>query len=295
VVATVLKMVEHKKLRLEDKVSQYFKNENWFFNLPNAPEITIRMLLNHTSGIPEYVYNEEIWKSLKANPDKIWTGEERLYYSSIQPAVNPPGKAWSYADANYIILGMIIEKIEGKSFYELADEWFISPLKLSNTKPAIHRQIKGLVSGYTGMTEEMFLPEKMVSNGKYAFNPQLEWTGGGFVTTVSDLCIWAMELYGGEILSGELKNEMLSSSGFQTTLVENAGYGLGVFIGKTNNILYYGHTGFVPGFRTVMEYLPEYKIALAMQVNTDKISQGKHPIMDLNVLKSLINNYIDKN
>jgi D-alanyl-D-alanine carboxypeptidase len=145
------------------------------------------------------------------------------------------------------------------------------------------------------MTENMFLPEKMVKNGKYAFNPQIEWTGGGFVTTVSDLCNWANHLYGQDVLSNEIKAEMLTSSGVQTSLFENAEYGLGVFLGKTNNISYYGHTGFVPGYRTVMEYVPNYKIAMAMQVNADKQQQGKHPIMDFNVLKSLIINYIDNN
>lgn len=291
VAATVLKLVEQNKLNLNDKAIIFFKDEKWFSKIANAKDFTIEMLLNHTSGVPDYVYKPELWESLNNNPNKIWNGEERLAFILNNDAVCKAGECWSYADANYIILGMIIEKVSGKTFYDLANEYFIQPLQLKNTKAAISRNIEGLVSGYTGFSKDMLLPEKTSDNSTYAFNPQFEWTGGGFTTTVTDLALWAKALYGENILTDSSKKSMLTPTSLKTDLFGNAGYGFGAFIGKTNNITYYGHTGFVPGFSTVMEYIPDYKISISMQFNIDYSKKKKHKIQYFDELKRIILNY----
>lgn len=288
VAATVLKLVEQHKLNLNDKAILYFKDDNWFTKMPNAKDFTIEMLLNHTSGVPDYVYKQELWETLNKNPDKIWNGEERLSFILYNHAVCKAGECWSYADANYIILGMIIEKVSGKTFYDLANEYFIQPLQLKNTKAAISRNIEGLVSGYTGFSKDMLLPEKTSNKGTYAFNPQFEWTGGGFTTTVTDLALWAKALYGENILSDSSKKLMLTPVSLRTDLFGNASYGLGAFIGKTDNITFYGHTGFVPGFSTVMEYIPDYKISISMQFNIDYSKKKKHKIQYFDELKRIV-------
>ncbi len=270
VAAVVLKLYEKNLINLKAKAIEYLKDEAWFSKVPNAKDITIEMLLNHTAGIPEYVYHKEVWEQLKQNPDKIWSVEDRLLYVFGSKPSNAPGEGWEYADSHYLVLGLIIEKVTGKNYYDVLDELIIKPCSLLNTSPSDKREIKGLVvTGYTNLTEVFFLPKKMLSDGKYAFNPQMEWTGGGLVTNVSDLTKWAHQLYGGDLLKIETQELMLTPAPFKTGLFENAGYGLGSFVGKTDSVIYYGHTGFVPGYITYIQYIPKYRIAIAIQFNSD--------------------------
>jgi hypothetical protein len=77
---------------------------------------------------------------------------------------------------------------------------------------------------------------------------------------------------------------MVTPAPFKTTLVENAGYGLGCFVGENNGVRYFGHTGFVPGFITILHYLPDQGISIAMQFNSDTL-HGKAATEAFNLLK----------
>lgn len=269
VAAVVLKLYEQGLIDLKAKAMDYLKDTAWFQRVQNAPEITVEMLLNHTAGIPEYVYQKELWQAIKENPDKVWSVEERLSYIIDEPPANPAGEGWAYADSHYLILGLIIEKVTGRSYYEVLDELILGPCNLNHTFHSDSRTIPGLIPGYTNLTEEFQLPHKVFSDNKYAFNPQMEWTGGGLVSTVSDLTLWVSQLYGGNVLKPESLKLMLTPAPYKTTLFEDAKYGLGSFIAESEGVIYYGHTGFAPGYITYVQYLPDYNIALALQVNDD--------------------------
>lgn len=269
VAAVVLRLYEHGLIDLKARVGSFLMDEDWFQKVPNASDITVEMLLNHTAGIPEYVYHNEVWEAIKEDPDKEWSVEERLSYIFNDPPSNPPGEGWAYADSHYLLLGLIIEEVTGRTYYEVLDELIIGPCNLKNTFHSDTRSIAGLVPGYTNFTREFQLPRKVLNNNKYVFNLQMEWTGGGLASTVSDLTLWACQLYGGSVLKPETLKMMLTPAPYETPLFENARYGLGSFIGETEGVRYYGHTGFVPGYITYLQYLPDYKIALALQVNND--------------------------
>lgn len=288
VAAVILLLYEEGKIDLQAKAIDYLRDEDWFLQVPNANDVTIEMLLNHTSGIPEYVYKKELWQTLHQNPDKIWSVKERLSYVFNTSPVNTPGKGWFYADANYLVLGLIIEKVTGQTYYDVLTERILKPCKLQHTFPADRRSLPGLVGGYTGLSDDLFLPKKMVTGNQYAFNPQLEWTGGGLVSTVSDLTSWAKHLYGGHVLKSDTKKLMLTPAPFKTDLFENAGYGLGCFIGETDGVTYYGHTGFAPGYRTIMQYVPAYGLSIAMQMNTDSPKKNFNIQHFFNRLKNII-------
>jgi D-alanyl-D-alanine carboxypeptidase len=269
VAAVVLKLYEQGLIDLKAKAITYLADAGWFGNVQNAPEITVEMLLNHTAGIPEYVYQRELWEAVREDPDREWSGEERLAFTSGMPPVNPPGGGWSYADSHYIILGLIIEQVTGRNYYEVLDELILRPCKLENTSHSDRRSIPGLIQAYTDHTDEFLLPRRVLNDNGYAFNPQMEWTGGGLASTVSDLTLWASLLYGGSVLKPETLKLMLTPAPYETTLFEGAGYGLGTIIAETNGVIWYGHTGFAPGYITYLQYLPDHKIALAFQVNSD--------------------------
>jgi len=270
-VPIILQLEEENRLAIDEPLKNYFASEDWFKLLPNGNEITLRMLLNHTSGIPEYVQKKELWIDVKQAPDKIWNPVERLQYILGDKPIHPAGKGWSYADSNYIILGMIIEKITVNTYYHELDKRVLKVLKLLNTTPADQRKLPGLVPGYSRLGEPFFFNGKvMLADGRYLFNPQLEWTGGGLVANSLELAAWAKRLYEGKICSQESLAKMLSRSKTK----EGFTYGLGVIIWDSDFGISYGHSGFVPGYNSIMEYIPAHKFSVALQFNCDYVFQA---------------------
>ncbi len=287
--AIILQLLDEGMLNLNDKISKYFGEEEWFDKIPNAEEITLKMLLNHTSGIPRYVFDDSIWKIMKENPDKIWTGVERLSYIFDAEPVHPAGKGWGYSDTNYIILGMLIEKLTENEYYAELKRRILQPYNLDNTMPGNSREIQGLIPGYSVYSKDLFVPEKvLLDNGKFVFNPQMEFTGGGIACTTTDLAKWGKMYYGGKVFSDNALKLMKTPCRQKTDLADNAGYGFAAFVWNENGKTSYGHTGFFPGYVTIFEYIPEQDICIGMQWNTDKTNPEKSLHRYLDSIKKII-------
>lgn len=265
--AVALQLIKEGKIGLDDKISKYLGREKWFARLPNANNITVRQLMNHTSGLVRYEFKEQFTKDLTANPVKVWKPEELISYIFDTKAPFEAGKGWDYSDTNYIVLGMIIEKVTGKKFYGLAKNRLLKPLDLNDTLPSDSRKIPGLVQGYAGQNNPFGGTDEMISNGKFAVNPQFEWTGGGYASTSEDLARWAKAMYEGKAFDASMLPQMLDGVA-APMLGRETKYGLGVIIRPTRLGVTYGHSGFFPGYMTDMMYFPEHKIAVAVQVNT---------------------------
>jgi D-alanyl-D-alanine carboxypeptidase len=265
--ATTMQLIREGKIGLDDKVEKYLGSEPWFARLPNAIEITVRQLMNHTSGLVRYEFKDQFTKDLTANPEKVWKPQELVAYLLDEKAPFEAGKGWDYSDTNYIVLGMIIEKVTGKKFYDEANKRVVKPLKLTNTIPQDGLRLKGVVQGYAGPNNPFGGKDAMITDGKFAVNPQFEWTGGGWATTSHDLARWAKMIYEGKAYSPELLPQVLDGVA-APMLGRESKYGLGVIIRKTAAGTSYGHSGFFPGYMTDMMYFPEQKIAVAVMVNT---------------------------
>lgn len=237
-------------------------------------EITVEMLLQHSSGLPRYIANPDLWKTLKENPDKVWTYKERLAHVFHWKAVHKAGKGFAYSDTNYLLLGMLAEKLCGNDYYDEVNKRILLPYKLKDTYPAITREIKGLPQGYCGNPKQFNVPERVVADGKYCFNPQMEWTGGGFASTTADLARWAKIYYEGKLFSESLLQKIVSISPNGKHVMGTASYGTGSIIYETEMGEIYGHSGFVPGFRSIFAYYPKQKVAVGMQFNCDFADQN---------------------
>ncbi|MBP6212058.1 MAG: beta-lactamase family protein, partial [Pyrinomonadaceae bacterium] len=264
---TALQLVKEGKIGLDDRVEKYLGAESWYSRLPNAKDITVRQLMNHTSGLVRYEFKDQFTKDLTANPEEVWKPAELLAYLLDEKPPFAAGKGWDYSDTNYIVLGMIIEKVTGKRFYDEAKKRVIKPLKLTNTIPQDGLRLKGVIQGYAGANNPFGGKDEMISNGKFAINPQFEWTGGGWATTSEDLARWAKMMYEGKAFDQTLLPQMLDGVA-APMLGRETKYGLGVIIRKTSAGTSYGHSGFFPGYMTDMMYFPEQRIAVAVQVNT---------------------------
>lgn len=272
VAALVLRFYELGLIQLNIPVKDYLHDEKWYDSLPNAALITPLHLLQHTSGLDRYEFKKAVWDSIRIRPVKEWTVEERMALLYRDSPLNDAGKAFAYSDANYILLGALLEKVSGMEYYALATDSILLPVKLYMTKPSDRQEIAGLVSAYTAYTEQFQLPVKVADNQKLCFNPQMEWTGGGMANTPSDLCRWAQILYSGMFLSDSTLSLMTSPVPLETGISDEAAYGIGCIIWKPGSAdVSYGHTGFFPGFRSIIRYYPQHKLAIAFQTNTDKL------------------------
>lgn len=265
--ALALQLVGEGLFALEDPVSEHLGHIPWFSRVPNAGEITVRHLMNHTSGVMRYEFKEAFTEDLSALPDKRWTPEDLLAYVLDEEPSFSPGEGWEYSDTNFILLGMIMEAKTGEACYDMIQDRFLGPLGMENTVPSSSRSIPGLIQGYAGPgnpfggTDEVLLPD-----GRFVINPQFEWAGGGFASTTGDLARWGRALYTGEAIAPELLALMLD--GVPARLGPGSRYGLGVILNDTPAGPSQGHSGFFPGYLTEMAYFPDLDMAVALQVNT---------------------------
>ncbi len=264
VAAETLLLVQEGKLNLDEKIERWFGGEKWFVQLPNAKDITLRMLLNHSSGVPNHVDNESFVKALFKNSARDIKYEELIAYVLGKKPLFAAGKGFYYSDTNYILVGMIVEKATSKKLYDEIAERILKPLKLARTIPSNNLVLPDTANGY-------FQNKPVIVKGKFTVNPQWEWTGGGFASTAEDLAHWARALYEGDVLPKNLLDEMLNS----TTIGEGASYGLGVEIAQSKFGKTFGHDGEFPGYLSDMRYFPTYKIAVATQINSDETPAAK--------------------
>lgn len=266
--AVALQLIDSGRLDLDAPISTYLAAKPWFARLPNARDVTVRMLMTHTSGLVRYEMNPKFTADLRAQPDKPWTPEEEIAYLLDAEPPFAAGQGWEYSDTNYIVLGMILEGITGTKLYDEVRRRFLVPLKLTRVVPSTSRRIPGLVPGYAGPRDPLGLPDEVMPGGVFVVNPQFEWAGGGYATSAPDLARWGHALYTAKAVSPRTRDLMIASA-VPARLGPEARYGLGVIVRPATPVgPTWGHSGFFPGYQSELVHLPERAITLALQVNS---------------------------
>jgi D-alanyl-D-alanine carboxypeptidase len=274
VAATALALVHEGVLGIDDPISKWLGDRPWFSRLPNHDTITLHELLTQSSGLPDHVHmpafakaNSQDWNKA-GNP---FPPERLVSFILDQKPLFKAGEGWSYTDTGYILVGMIIEKATGKSYYDEATRRFLVPLHLTLTSPSNTMHLPGLAAGYMEAANEWHMPVKTtVAPGVMDWNPAQEWTGGGMVSNPRDLVVWAKTLYEGRAMNWPYVKLLLQSVPISKD-DPSIRYGAAVTIkyggplGPT-----YGHGGWIPGYSSSMRYYPDYRIAVALQINTDR-------------------------
>lgn len=274
--AVALQLVHEGKIGLQDPIAKYFDKEAWLKRIAHADRITVRQLMTHTSGLVRYELNPKFTADLTANPDKVWSPEDRLAYLFDAQPPFAPGEGWEYSDTNYIVLGMVIERAGGEPYYDQLKKRILQKHGLNDTIPVDSRTVPGLVQGYAGPDNPFGGSDEMIKDGKFAVNPQFEWTGGGLAVTATDLARWAKLLYEGSVIDPSLMDDLLD--GVPAKLGPETKYGLGVIIRPTQFGVTYGHSGFMPGYQTDVMYFPELKASIAVQVNSSAPRSTGRPL-----------------
>ena len=289
--AVALQLIHEGKIGLEDPISKYLGSEPWFSRLPNAQSITVRQLMNHTSGLVRYEFNERFTTDLTASPDRVWRPHELVAYILDTAAPFAAGQGWDYSDTNYIVLGMIMEKVTGRTYYDLARERVLRPAKLAETVPSDARVIAGLANGYAGANNPFGGSDAMLVDGRMVINPQFEWTGGGYATSALDLARWGHALYAGSAITASARTLMIDAA-VPARLGPETRYGLGVIVRPTTPAgRAWGHSGFFPGYVTELIHFPDSGVTLAIQVNTSdgRATGTRRPLRVLYDLAAMVN------
>ncbi len=270
VAAMALELAGQGKLDLDAQARSYFEGEDWFGRIANSETVTVRQLLRHESGIARYVFAPEFWEVLTKQKDKVWEPKELLAYVFDQKPFFAPGEGWAYADTNYIIVGMILEKLSGETMYDYVQTHFLKPNKLTDTVPSNSRTIPGLIQGHTQSFKQFGLPDRVIKDGVFTINPQFEWCGGGFCNTPMDLAKWARIYYSGRASKVKYLQDLLNTVPANPRhLGPNSSYGPGLIRRETPLGELRGHDGTMTGYASAMGWFPDLDLAIAIQLNMD--------------------------
>jgi D-alanyl-D-alanine carboxypeptidase len=258
-IATLLmQLVGEHKLSLEDKVSKYVKG------VPDGDTMTVRQVADMTSGVASYTANPAFMKALYANPRRRWRPQELLSIGLRDSPVFAPGTAFQYSDSNYILLGLVIEKVEHKSLGPILRKRIIRRLKLRQTSwPGSSSALpRPHAEGYTLQGQSSGKPANVTT-----WNPSYAWAAGEMISRLGDLLVYGRALGTGKgLLAPKQQQERLKS--FNPRIppeTSTLSYGIGL----VNDRGWIGHTGQVPGYTTAVYYRPDVDTTVVVEANSD--------------------------
>jgi D-alanyl-D-alanine carboxypeptidase len=262
VATVVLELAAEGKVSLDDTV------EHWLPGLvPNDEAITLRELLNHTSGLFDYGDDQNWNQSRVADPQRIWLPKELVGVAVSHPPYFPPGAAWHYSNTNYVLLGLIIEAATGHSLGDELGERVFQPLGLGATSfPTAPGDESGLAHAYIGSAT---LPSLHgLVDVTSLLNPSWSWAAGAVVSNADDLTTFYARLLSGRLLRPDLVTAM------RTVTPPAEDYGLGLMRIDTPCGQAFGHRGDFFGYRSEALSRPNgSRVALVMvNVDTTKLS-----------------------
>ena len=223
--AIVLQLVEEGRVRLDAAVTDYLPEVSL------ASGVSVEQLLSHTSGIADLL--GPMRDRLNAEPSRVWQPAEVL--ALVGPSRFAPGTNWGYSNTNYLIAGMLVERVTGNPFADELQRRILGPLKLDGT----------------GVPTGDGLPYLLGVSWTSAF-----WTSAMLDSDAADLVRWGDALYGAAILR---------PASLQRMLQFNAdGYGLGAEDYQIGGEAGYGHSGLLRGYTTLLVHLPDSRLTLAV-------------------------------
>jgi CubicO group peptidase (beta-lactamase class C family) len=265
VATLLLQLVDEGVVKLDDKISA------WLPGLPHAGRVSLRHLAQMTSGYQDYVQDPDFLQANQTQPHRQWTPEELLRYAVNKPLYFEPGTNWSYAHTNYVILGLALEKITGRSVRDLMQEKVLTPLRMTQTSdpgsPAIPEPV--LHAYLSDRPGERFYEDSTF------WNPSWTITHGAIqVTDIHDMHASVIAFGTGALLTPESHAAQVSTAlrgtskpvaGCTATCVpqtELFTYGLGV---PTSGNWVFQNPAF-GGYSAMAAYHPASKTAISVAV-----------------------------
>jgi D-alanyl-D-alanine carboxypeptidase len=225
----VLQLADEGRIHLQDRVVDLLPG------VPISRDVRVAHLLHHTSGIADLL--NPMRDTLNADLERRWTPDEVV--NLVHQQWFTPGLAWAYSNTNYVLLGMIVERVTGQPFVTLLHQRLLDPLGMDDT---------GVLLGRGA-------PFLMAPSWASAFG-----TSGDMYTSAHDLLRWGDSLYGGRVLSERALRWMLD--------FQRHGYGMGAERIKVGDATGYGHSGLLRGYTSLMVHLPRKDVTLVLMGTT---------------------------
>jgi D-alanyl-D-alanine carboxypeptidase len=284
---TVL-LAQDGKLRFDDPVSDYVPD------VPNGNNITIDQLLKMRSGLYNYTSAPELAATMDADPAKAWTPQEALAIAFSHPPDFPPGTSYEYNNTNYVLLGLVAEKVGGRPLAEQFQDRLLGPLGLQQTSlpaaddtaipdPYSHGYMYG-GSAYA-LVDEPYPPDIQAAARAGTLqpidytnqNPSYATAPGGAISTADDMATWMQALVSGKVLNSDYQQQWLQSLQAEDPSAPDGqqyGYGISYQRFGPNASMYY-HGGELPGFNSFMGHDIDNDVTLVIWTNLTLSPEGK--------------------
>ena len=246
-------LVEDEKVKLDDALSVYLTE------IPTAwKPITVRQLLNQTSGIKDYFDDNEpgFLEAAHYPADK-----ERILKPAVSAPLNyAPGESYNYSNTNHYLLGLIIEKASGRTYADFMRERIFTPLGMTATRVNDHKIIiKNRAAGYGYDWGANVLQNADYVDSTWAF------AAGALVSTVYDLAKWDIALDTEKLIRSSSKKEMWTAGKLNSGAAHR--YGFGWYVDLVNGHTNLSHGGDIPGFATYYSRYPDDRLTVIMSMN----------------------------
>jgi D-alanyl-D-alanine carboxypeptidase len=265
----LLQLEAENRLSLDDTLGK------WLPQYHRWHDVTIRSMLNMTSGIPTYDEQLSFLSDYAAQPDRYFSKEQLVGYVLD----TPPVVGYSYSNTGYVLAEMIIEKVTGVSYANQLYRRIIRPLDLKDTHYREHvyprRVTEREPAGYFYIDG---IPPMAGNLGRDVHRDTLSWAraAGGIVSTLQDMTAWERAMYRGRLLPATQQKELLSlvstATGKpidHTSPGDSNGFGLGVQQGISKKFgTFWVYLGGTFGFRVLHLYFPQSGIIVAIGVNS---------------------------
>jgi D-alanyl-D-alanine carboxypeptidase len=254
----ILQLEAEGKLDVDDPVGKWLPGV-----VPNGAAITLRELLNHTSGVFNYTEDEAFGSAILSDPSHVWAPPELLSFAVTHPPYFAPKANYHYSNTGYILLGLIAEAVTGKPLGQSLQERIFTPLGLASTSfPQTIDLDPTFVHGYVKLGSAPLLDVAPL------LSPTWAWAAGGIVSNANDITLFYRGLLTGKLLPPAQLADMKSTSGVSGT------YGLGIdnlftACGRT-----VGHNGDIPGWRNEVLATANGKREAVVMVNVDETYVG---------------------
>jgi D-alanyl-D-alanine carboxypeptidase len=271
--ALILQLVAEGRIRLTDPATALLPP----LKKPIDRRITIAMLLDHTSGLHDFFLNPKIDKPLQSDPTRVWTAADSLGY--VGKPYFAPGKGWHYSNTNYLLLGLIAERVTGQPLASAIRTRLLQPSRLPTIwYQAIEQPRVGLAHGYRLPGTKVTVKPIDVADGTGIAPFRSVVTAaagaGSLAGTSADLARWARLLYSGAVLGPD--GTALLLGGFAATAAyhPSVAYGYGIQAIVVDGHASFGHSGRLLGFRGAVRHFPADGITIAVLTNQSRADPG---------------------
>ncbi len=262
----VMQLVQEGRLALDEPLSDFYPA------LPNAGSITLRMLLNHTSGLADYFDSARLLKIADNVPDHVWTRDEVI--AGIGAPQFPPRARYLYTNTNYVVLAGIIEKATGESIEQRFQERIAGPAGMTASTFAYQpRRSRAFAHPYytdsDGAIYDNWVPGLGIASDYWG----PVWGDGGLASTAPDLARFGDALFAGKLVSQQTLKAMLSFSGPDD-------YGLGIYEKDSDGTTWIGHDGDYGGYESENWHDPASNVTITVTTDLEESEDANDTTSD---------------